>query len=166
MIQSRSLRRAISVALVATFLPMATTACFGSFALTRKVYNFNKGVSSDKWIRWLMFLVLVIVPIYGVSQLLDALLFNSIEFWGGRNPVNVDAGTTRVVRGPGGETLTMTLREDRSIDVVVLHPDGSLQQIRMVKTDDAIEARDAEGNLLARVGDQNGEPALLAAAAR
>jgi hypothetical protein len=80
--------------------------------------------------------------------------------------VNVDAGTVRVVRGPGGETLTMTLREDRSIDVVVLYPDGSLQQIRMVKTDDAIEARDAEGNLLARVGDQNGEPALLAAAAR
>jgi hypothetical protein len=165
MIQGSSLRRAISIAVIAAFLPLATTACFGGFNLTRKVYKFNKDVSGDKWIRWLVFLVLVIVPIYGLSQLLDALLFNSIEFWTGNNPVTVDAGTTRVVRVPSGETLTMTLREDRSIDVVVLHNNGKVQHVRMVKTDEAIEAWDADGTLLARVGDVNGEPALLAAAA-
>jgi hypothetical protein len=153
------------VGLLAVFLPFSTTACFGAFNLTRKVYKFNKTASNDKWVRWIVFLVLVIVPIYGIAQLIDAIVLNSIEFWTGRNPVTVDAGTTRVVNGPNGETLTMTLREDRSIDVVVLHPDGRLQQLRMVKTDDAIEARDADGTVLARVGDVNGEAGLLAAAA-
>ncbi len=164
MIHSGRLRKGISTALVALFLPIATTACFGGFNLTRKVYGFNKTISSDKWIRWLAFLVLVIVPIYEIATLVDALLANSIEFWSGRNPI-ADAGTTRVVNGPNGETLTMTLREDGAIDVVVLHADGRLQQLRMLRTDDAIEARDAEGNLLARVGDLYGQPALLAAAA-
>jgi len=163
MFQTTGLRKGLSVALVALFLPTATTACFGGFNLTRKVYGFNRSISSDKWIRWLAFLVLVIVPIYGIAQIVDVLIANSIEFWSGKNPV-ADAGTTRVVSGPNGETLTMTLREDGAIDVVVLHADGRLNHLLMVKTDDAIEARDADGTLLARVGDVDGQPGLLAAA--
>jgi hypothetical protein len=166
MIQSYWLRRGLAVALVALFLPTATTACFGGFNLTRKVYSFNRSISADKWVRWLAFLVLSIVPIYGIAILVDVILANSIEFWSGKNPI-ADAGTTRFVRGPGGESVTMTLREDGSIDVAALDPDGRFHQLRLVKTDAAIEAFDAEGNLLARVGDDStGEPALLAAAAR
>jgi hypothetical protein len=165
MFQSQWLRRGVGTALIAILLPTASTGCFGGFNLTRKVYQFNRSISSDKWVRWLAFLVLVIVPIYGIATLVDAILANSIEFWSGRNPI-ADAGTTRVVLGPNGETLTMTLREDRSIDVVVVQADGRMQYLRMVKTEDAIEARDAEGNLVAHVGDVGGRPGRLAPAHR
>jgi hypothetical protein len=29
----------------------------------------------------------VILPVYGLCTLGDALIFNSIEFWGGENPI-------------------------------------------------------------------------------
>jgi hypothetical protein len=158
--KSRWIRNTIAVGIVSVFVPTVTTACFGSFALTRKVYNFNRSVSSDKWVRSLMFLVLLVL--YPVAELIDALFGNAIEFWGGANPINLSAGTTRTVIGSHGETMTMTLRADGAIDVVVFHPDGELQTLVLTRSNDTIEARDAQGNLIARVGDRNGEPALLA----
>jgi len=112
-----------------------------------------------------MFLVLVIVPIYEIAELIDALFGNAIEFWGGANPIDANAGATRTVVGSNGETMTVTLRVDGSIDVSVFHPDGRLQNLVMTRSDDTIEARDAQGNLIARVGTRDGEPALLAGTA-
>lgn len=159
---NRWIRRTIAAGVVGIFIPAVTTACFGSFALTRKVYNFNRSVSNDKWVRSLMFLVLVIVPVYGIAELIDALFGNAIEFWGGANPINFSAGETRTVIGSRGETMTMTLRADGAIDVVVVHPDGGVQSLVMTRSGDAIEARDAQGTLIARVGERDSAPALLA----
>ncbi|MEN8160610.1 MAG: DUF3332 family protein, partial [Myxococcota bacterium] len=93
-------RRAVAVALLAVFVPMAS-ACFGSFQLTRKVYRFNKSVSQDKWIRWLVFLAANIIPIYAFSTFIDVVFANSVEFWTGSNPVaRIEPQT---VVGPNGE---------------------------------------------------------------
>lgn len=77
------------VALVAA-LCLTQTACFGSFAATRALYSFNKGVSGDKWIQEIVFFALLVVPVYSLFALGDVLLFNSIEFWGGSNPIRAD----------------------------------------------------------------------------
>jgi hypothetical protein len=159
------MRRAISLTVLSALIPATTTACFGTFALTRKVYDFNRSVSSDKWVRSLMFLVLVIVPVYEIAALIDALFNNAIEFWGGSSPMNLSAGTTRTALGPDGEVMTMTLRTDGAIDVSILHPDGRLQNMVLSRSGDVVEARDAEGELVARVGDRAGEPVLLAGSA-
>lgn len=156
-------RSAISASMIALFLPIATSGCFGEFRLTRNVYGWNKSISKDKWGRWLVFLVITIVPVYGIAMFVDALIINSIEFWTGKNPVAADAGTTRVVTGPGGETLTMRLREDGAIDATVLHPSGALDSFRLVRESDAVVAFDAQGHEIARVGDVLGKPGLLAA---
>jgi hypothetical protein len=100
---SRRLRVVVALAVMTGFLPLATAGCFGNFALTRKVYDYNKDVSSDKWVRWLVFLILNVIPVYGFATMFDALFANSIEFWTGENPVTADAGTQRVVQGPNGE---------------------------------------------------------------
>ena len=62
-LSARRLRAALAAALLVTLLPLATAGCFGSFQLTRKIYSFNRGISSDKWIRWITFLVLTVVGI-------------------------------------------------------------------------------------------------------
>lgn len=66
---------------------LSATGCFGGFNLTRKLYGFNASVS-NKFARWLVFLLLVIIPIYGLFLFIDVILLNLIEFWSGTNPVS------------------------------------------------------------------------------
>ena len=81
---------------------MLMSGCYGSFNLTRQVYHWN-GQIGDKWPREFMFIVLTWVPVYGIAGLGDAIVFNSIEFWSGKNPVDAPAAkatqTKRLVRG-------------------------------------------------------------------
>lgn len=82
------MRRVIAIAACICFFQ---TACFGSFAAVRSLYGFNKRLSNDKWVRELAFLGLTIIPAYTLFALGDILIFNSIEFWGGTNPIQADA---------------------------------------------------------------------------
>jgi Domain of unknown function (DUF3332) len=78
----------------------AVTGCFGSFAATTSLWRFNKGVSDNKWLQWLVFLGLVIIPIYELFTLGDVLVFNTVEFFTGRNPIgaaSVDLGNGRML---------------------------------------------------------------------
>lgn len=61
--------------------------CYGSFNLTKSLHEWNGRVGSD-WGNEGVFLLLVIIPVYGVTLLVDAIILNSIEFWSGDNPVN------------------------------------------------------------------------------
>jgi hypothetical protein len=72
-----------AVVLVAFF----TTGCTGSFDLTHKLYNWHRS-QTDKWSDELCFLLVAITPIYGLAIFADSIIFNSIEFWTGKNPVD------------------------------------------------------------------------------
>lgn len=94
-----SIRRTAVLGLVAAGL-VTTSGCFGSFQLTRKLYNWNANVSSDKFVRELVFLGLYIVPVYGVAGFADLVFANSVEFWTGTNPV-----ASARTQAPNGNTL-------------------------------------------------------------
>lgn len=66
---------------------MMTAGCFGPFNLTRRLYLWNKDIGT-KWETEMMFLLLTILPVYGTVVSADALIFNSMEFWTGNNPVD------------------------------------------------------------------------------
>ena len=76
----------LAVTLVAAAL--LVSGCYGPFTLTRKVYNWNGQVSDNKWVVETVFLICSWLPIYGIAGLADALIFNSVEFWTGRNPLS------------------------------------------------------------------------------
>ncbi len=78
--------------LVSTSFMMS--GCFGSFALVSKVHEFNGSVSNSKFVNELVFLGLCIIPVYELAALGDALIFNTIEFWGGNNPIAMNEGET------------------------------------------------------------------------
>ncbi len=65
---------------------MVLANCYGSFSLTRKVYDWN-GEMSNKFIRSAVFWVLTIIPVYPAAAFVDVVLLNTIEFWMGENPV-------------------------------------------------------------------------------
>ncbi len=80
----------------------AQTSCIGGFKLTNKVYEFNKSLGS-KFVNELVFILMVIVPVYEITLLIDGLILNSIEFWTGSNPMAMNEGEseTKVVEQNG-----------------------------------------------------------------
>ena len=87
----KNFNQMIAVAMIAVS-SIAFTGCYGSFSLTSKLYNWNGQVSNQKFVNELVFLGLCILPAYELCTLGDALIFNSIEFWGGQNPITMKAG--------------------------------------------------------------------------
>ena len=68
------------------------TGCYGPFRLTSKLHDWNGQVSQKKFVNELVFLGLCILPAYEICVLGDGLIFNSIEFWGGNNPIAMKDG--------------------------------------------------------------------------
>ena len=111
---SMILRKTVTIAVIASFMSV-TTACYGPFNLTRNVYHFNSGVKgsgeiNEKWMKEIVFFGMIIIPVYMFSALLDAFIFNAIQFWTGDNPV-------KLTQGPDGYLQAVQLR-DLTIDVV------------------------------------------------
>jgi hypothetical protein len=156
--------RITAVVALTAFVPVATAGCFGSFNLTKKIYQFNKDINPDKWIQWLTFLVLSIVPIYGIGVLVDVIVANSLEFWTGENPIM--AGTEpRTLSGPNGEVATFTPNSDQTIDIRIVEQNGTVHEFSLVREGATLAARDKNGALIARVTDVNGQPAVIGGAA-
>jgi hypothetical protein len=100
---------------VASSMMLMAAGCYGSFNLTKKVYQWN-GSMSDKWVKELVFLGLNVIPVYEVSAGIDAIILNSIEFWTGSNPVAFNANSEN------GTTLTFnTEKKELSISYDTKH---------------------------------------------
>jgi len=145
-------------ALFATFLSLHVSGCFGSFALTRKIYQLNQDVSVNKFVQWLVFLAFVIIPVYGVGAFVDAIVFNSLEFWTGDNPL-ASAGTaeegTRVVRLSPTDTLRLS-RDESGVMRVELDRAGQEPRVRYFEPlDDGMVVRDEAGALLVRARERS-----------
>ena len=110
---STIIQKAVAIVVMTSFMGM-TTACYGPFNLTRNVYHFNSGVKgsgeiNEKWMKEIVFFGMIIIPVYMFSALLDAFIFNAIQFWTGDNPV-------KLTQGPDGYLQAVQLR-DLTIDV-------------------------------------------------
>jgi Domain of unknown function (DUF3332) len=66
--------------------------CFGGFNLTKVIYKWNGGVSESNLVKSLVMWGLIIIPVYEIVLILDFIIFNLIEFWGGSNPISMKAG--------------------------------------------------------------------------
>lgn len=119
------------------------TGCMGKFALTDKVYTWNKKVDSNRWINEGIFLVFVVLPVYGITLLADGVIFNSIDWWTGNNPIA--AGEQRRVEGADGSIALMTMREDGAIDLQVDSANGDKSTFTLVKNEDSVTVLDQRG---------------------
>lgn len=154
--KSRSSR--LVAALFATFLSLHVSGCFGSFALTKKIYGINETVSDNKFVRWLVFLGFSIIPVYGVGVLVDAIVFNSIEFWSGNNPLanaETQEDGTRVVRLSPTDTLRMSRDAESGVMRLELDRAGEEPKVRYFEPlEDGMAVRDESGTLLVRAHER------------
>lgn len=160
---NRGIRRRVLAAVLA--LSIFEAGCFGSFKLTQAIWKFNRGISHDKWIQWVLFLPLAIFQVYAIGALADVLVLNSIEFWTGRNPVTADGspwekevlladGSKVHLIAEDADTLRIThgdrvlrLRKEAGALVALDEEDQVLSIVREADGG-AIERVDAEGNRL------------------
>ena len=116
-------RGGISFLLVLSIL--AGTGCYGPFSLTNDVYTWNCKTGS-KWSNELVFLAFVIIPVYGVTLLVDGIVLNSIEFWSSSGGT---ASSQLPTAPPGDAALLEAYRDCVSPRVLaaqpLLHTDGS-----------------------------------------
>jgi len=76
------------VAMVAVAASLTTTlsACVGSNAVTDKIMQFNLEVVDNRYARGGVNILLT--PVYALTLVVDVIVFNSLEFWTGENPLN------------------------------------------------------------------------------
>lgn len=86
----KSLRRIIAV-LVVIAMMVNLVGCYGSFALTKKVYDWN-GTVGNKWMKTVVMWILMWVPVYNAAGFIDLVVLNTVEFWTGSNPLAMEAG--------------------------------------------------------------------------
>jgi len=138
--KGKTLRKRIIAAVVMGSFLTVTTACYGPFNLTRNVYQWNSNIKgssevNEKWMKEFVFFGMIIIPVYMFSALLDAFIFNSIQFWSGSNPVKAnDAGgdgATRVVRLGG---LTVTMVENDRGTAVTYERNGIIERRAIIET--------------------------------
>jgi hypothetical protein len=78
------MKKFIPALLIASVL---LAGCTGPFQLTKNLHKWQTNVSEERWTEEVVFLGCVIIPVYELCTLADVLIFNSIEFWGGENPI-------------------------------------------------------------------------------
>ncbi|MGE4488563.1 MAG: DUF3332 family protein [Kiritimatiellales bacterium] len=78
------MKKIVPALLIASIL---LTGCTGPFALTKKLHAWQTSFE-DKWVDEVAFLGCIILPVYGLATLADGLIFNSVEFWTGENPMD------------------------------------------------------------------------------
>lgn len=106
----------IKIALVAMSIGVSSvlfTGCFGSFGLTKAVYNFNKGLG-DKLVQEAVFIGMLIIPVYAAAGFVDIWILNTVEFWTGSNPLSMKAGETDTkVVAVGNNKVTITATQNK-----------------------------------------------------
>lgn len=136
-------------------LLVVLSGCYGPFNLTRRLYQWN-GQVNGKWEREFMFILLAWAPVYGLAVLGDAIVFNSMEFWTGNNPVDPPTGkrgavpqTKRVVRGEAEAILTyLPTDEGGRLLVQQFHAGAPTGSLRLERRDGMAVGVDAEGRTL------------------
>ena len=141
-------RRTAALVVLLGFLPLAG-GCFGSFHLTRKVYNFNKSATPNKWIRWCLFMGMNIIPVYWVFVIGDVVFANAVEFWTGSNPITVQLEPQQVVTPAG---VAQLIPVDGGARIVITEPEGAVHEMTLLREAPGVVAvYDRDGTLVRRV---------------
>jgi hypothetical protein len=138
-------------AAVALAAALCSSGCYGPFYTVRKVWEFNGQVSDNKWIVEVVYLVCAGLYVYGIAVAADALIFNAIEFWGGKNPMadSANAGGAsperRIVRG---DTEFVLKQEADALVVAQLRGGRPGPMLRLQRAGQGTVALNGDGTML------------------
>jgi len=141
-------RRASRIALLALLAILPTMGgCYGRFPLTKAVYKFNGEVSDNTTVQNIFFWVLIILPVYELCNLGDAIIFNLVEYWTG-DPVNLSSAENQ-----DGSVVALEPTEDgKELKLTVTKEGKVIAETRFVKIGEStFEVRDARNRIAGMV---------------
>jgi hypothetical protein len=140
------------------------TGCIGPFNAWHQMLNWNEHVCENHWGQEGVFLVCNILPVYGLCSLGDVLIFNSIEFWGGKNPIPPVEASKKTSKLDATHDLSIEKVADGKVEVQVLENGAVIGTYTIDQTNGRNSVlRDTAGNALAAAEMQpNGEVTLVA----
>jgi hypothetical protein len=91
--------------------------CYGQFALTRKIHDWNGRATNNKFANSVITWGLIIIPVYEVCALADFVVFNTIEVFSGRNPVAEEDGAGGLRVRYAGRDYQLAPTDDGAVEV-------------------------------------------------
>lgn len=131
--------------------------CYGEFALTKAVYEFNGDVSDNEFVQSLVTWVLGFLFVYSAAVLIDFVILNLIEFWTDQNPMTAK----QTLESPDGSQVVMTPNASgNEVRIDMIRNGETVETRRVVKTASGkFEIFDDGGQAVGRV-NQLGDGAL------
>jgi hypothetical protein len=119
--------------------------CYGSFPLTKAVYRINGDVTDQSLVHSIVMWIFVLVPVYSAAMIVDAVVFNLVEFWTG-DSITASSGTL-----DSGVTYAFGPAENGRDAVLTLTDGGrTVARLTFVRiSDQEIHVRNGDGE---RVG--------------
>lgn len=112
-------RRRVTGGVLACLMLGLLPSCYGRFPVTKAIYRWNGRITDITLVHSIIMIVFVIIPVYPLAMLLDAIIINTVEYWTGDNVVitqiHEQPDGTRVVFGPGAlenEAILTIYRQD------------------------------------------------------
>ncbi len=84
--QPMKLKQALLAGILA--LGLGTSGCLGPDHAYASIKQWNADLSDQDWINEIVYLGLNIIPVYPIALLADVVVFNTIGYWSGENPIN------------------------------------------------------------------------------
>jgi hypothetical protein len=75
------------VTLSVLLVGLCFTSCVGPFNTTKQLHTWNREIE-NRWLGEGVFVALRFIYVYPLAIIGDMFIFNSIEFWGGTNPID------------------------------------------------------------------------------
>ena len=69
-------------------LSLGSASCLGPDNAYRSVKNWNAELATQDWINEVVYVGMHIIPVYPILLLGDIVIFNTIGYWSGENPIN------------------------------------------------------------------------------
>ena len=100
------MKRSCMVTSVAVLLSCSLffSSCIGPFNLYNKVLTWTHNIG-DKWANEVVFLACCIIPVIPVAWVVDAVVLNAVEFWGGDSSIS-DVQTKEIETESGRFVIT------------------------------------------------------------
>lgn len=149
------LMRATLTGFVLVCFLTVTSACYGPFNLTRNIYHWNSEVKgsgevSEKWMKEIVFFGMIIIPVYMLSALADAFIFNSMQFWTGNNPIKLTRGPDGHIQEVqlGDQTISVFWAKDRrSAELTYRRQGQTIKTARILEDGNSYRLMEGNGQL-------------------
>lgn len=130
------------------------SGCYGPFRLTKKLHAWN-GSLGNKWANEAVFLVLNILPVYSFSLLGDAVIFNSVEFWTGKNPMAKGEKQSQFIADGDKQAVVTVSEADHRVRLDMFNNYRPQDSVVIEQSADGMVAKNAKGELIASARTQD-----------